>query len=154
MAFGLPVYSYSLNLISWFETIMPLHTFIEKTKSYCLIHVFQGRIQGEGAGGAHPPWDDLRLSNTTGILQKKNTMWFIGVEVEQETSAPPPKKILDPPLCLAEQRLIITWFAILGGNGVTHQGEGRGAAPSHPNSPPQSPLGKKTPKCIRYWVKI
>ena len=26
-------------------------------------------------------------------------MWFIGVELEQETSAPPPKKILDPPLC-------------------------------------------------------
>ena len=25
-------------------------------------------------------------------------MWFIGVEVKQETSAPPPKKILDPPL--------------------------------------------------------
>ena len=25
-------------------------------------------------------------------------MWFIGVEVEQETSAPHPKKILDPPL--------------------------------------------------------
>ena len=25
-------------------------------------------------------------------------MWFIGVEVERETSAPPPKKILDPPL--------------------------------------------------------
>ena len=38
-----------------------------------------------------PPRDDLRFSNTTGILQKKN-MWFIGVEVEQETSAPPPKK--------------------------------------------------------------
>ena len=29
--------------------------------------------------------------NTTGILQKK-TLWFIGVEVEQETSAPPRKK--------------------------------------------------------------
>ena len=26
-------------------------------------------------------------------------MWFIGVEVKQETSAPPLKKILDPPLC-------------------------------------------------------
>ena len=39
-----------------------------------------------------PPRDDLRFSNTTGILQKKKTMWFIGVEVEQETSAPPPKK--------------------------------------------------------------
>ena len=25
-------------------------------------------------------------------------MWFVGVEVEQEMSAPPPKKILDPPL--------------------------------------------------------
>ena len=49
---------------------------------------------GEGAGGAHPPpsRDDLRFSNTTGILQKKKTMWFIGAEVEQETSAPPPKK--------------------------------------------------------------
>ena len=46
---------------------------------------------GEGAG-------DLRFSNTTGILQKKKTVWFIGVEVEQETSAPPPKKILDPSL--------------------------------------------------------
>ena len=39
-----------------------------------------------------PPRDDLRFSNTTGILQKKKTMWFIGVEVEQETCAPPPKK--------------------------------------------------------------
>ena len=29
-------------------------------------------------------------------------MWFIGVEVEQETSAPPPKKILDPPLMLCK----------------------------------------------------
>ena len=36
------------------------------------------------------PRDDLRFSNTTGILQKKKTMWFIGVE--QETSAPPPKR--------------------------------------------------------------
>ena len=58
-----------------------------------MIKQIQGRIEGEGAGGAHPPppWDDLRFSNTTGILQKK-TMWFIAVEVEQETSAPPPKK--------------------------------------------------------------
>ena len=29
-------------------------------------------------------------------MQKK-TMWFIGVEEEQETSAPLLKKILDPP---------------------------------------------------------
>ena len=52
-------------------------------------------LRGGCRGCAHPPPppppDDLRFSNTTGILQKK-TMWFIGVEVEQETSAPPPKK--------------------------------------------------------------
>ena len=39
----------------------------------------------------------MTCGNTTGILQKK-TMWFIGVEVEQEASAHPLKKILDPPL--------------------------------------------------------
>ena len=47
-------------------------------------------LGGGCRGCAPPPWDDLRFSNTTGILQKK--LWFIGVEVEQETSAPPPKK--------------------------------------------------------------
>ena len=26
------------------------------------------------------------------VFCQKKTMWFIGVEVEQETSAPPPKK--------------------------------------------------------------
>ena len=46
----------------------------------------RGRVQG-----VHTR-DDLGFSNTTGILPKKKTMWFIGVEEEQETSAPPPKK--------------------------------------------------------------
>ena len=49
----------------------------------------RGRVQGVRIP---PPRDDLRFSNKTGILPKKKTMWFIGVEVEQETSAPPPKK--------------------------------------------------------------
>ena len=48
----------------------------------------RARVQGVRTP---PPRDDLLFSNTTGILQKK-TAWFIGVEVEQETSAPPPKK--------------------------------------------------------------
>ena len=40
-----------------------------------------------------PPWDDLRFSNTTGILpKKKNYVVYPGAEVEQQTSAPPPKK--------------------------------------------------------------
>ena len=38
-----------------------------------------------------PPRDDLRFPSTIGILQKK-IKWFIGVEVEQETSTLPPKK--------------------------------------------------------------
>ena len=32
------------------------------------------------------------------VFCKKKTMWLIGVEVEQETSAPLLKNILDPPL--------------------------------------------------------
>ena len=47
-----------------------------------------GRVQGVRTP---PPEMTRGLTNTTGILPKK-TMWFIGVEVEQETSAPPPKK--------------------------------------------------------------
>ena len=34
------------------------------------------------------------------VFCRKKTMWFIGVEVEQEMSAPPLKKVLDPPLPL------------------------------------------------------
>ena len=56
----------------------------------------RGRVQGVRTLPP-PPRDDQRFSNTIGILHKK-TIWFIGVEVEQETSAPPPKKIPDPPL--------------------------------------------------------
>ena len=58
----------------------------------------RGRVQGVRT----PPRsrDDLRFSNTTGILRKKKTMWFVGVEVEQETSAPPPKK--NPEKCTFE----------------------------------------------------
>ena len=55
------------------------------------VSIVSGVDLGGGCRGWHPPGDDLRFSNTTGILPKK-TMWFIGVEVEQETSAPPPKK--------------------------------------------------------------
>ena len=51
-------------------------------------------LGGGCRGYAPPPRDDLRFSNTTGILRKKKTMCFISVEVEKETSAPPPKKNL------------------------------------------------------------
>ena len=48
----------------------------------------RGRVQGVHT----PPGFLIQL-----VFCKK-TMWFIGVEVEQETSALPPKKILDPRL--------------------------------------------------------
>ena len=49
--------------------------------------------RGQGAGGAPPPSPP---EMTCGFLIhlvfcKKKTMRFIGVEVEQETSAPPPE---------------------------------------------------------------
>ena len=54
---------------------------------------FRGGSRGRVQGVRTLPRDYLRFSHTTGILQKKKkTMWFIGVEVEQETGAPPPKK--------------------------------------------------------------
>ena len=54
----------------------------------------KGADLGGGCRGCAPPppVDDQRVSNTTGTLPKKKTMWFIGVEVEQKTSALPPNK--------------------------------------------------------------
>ena len=49
----------------------------------------RGRVQGVRISPPPTTQNDLLFSNTTGILQKK-TMWFIGVEIEQETSASPP----------------------------------------------------------------
>ena len=56
----------------------------------------RGRVQG-----VRTPPPELTCGFLIQLVfcKKKETMWFIGVEVEQETSAPPPKKkILDPPL--------------------------------------------------------
>ena len=61
-----------------------------------------GADLGEVAGGAHPthPPPLPPTEVTCGFLlqrvfcakKKKKTMWFIGVEVEQETNAPLPTK--------------------------------------------------------------
>ena len=53
-----------------------------------------GADLGEGAGGVHtPPPCEMTCSFLIQlVLCKKKTMWFIAVEVEQETSAPTPKK--------------------------------------------------------------
>ena len=53
-----------------------------------------GADLGEGAGGVHtPPPCEMTCSFLIQlVLCKKKTIWFIAVEVEQETSAPTPKK--------------------------------------------------------------
>ena len=55
---------------------------------------------GGGGRGVHPPpppQDDLRFSDTTGILQKK-TMWFLVLKQSKRQVHPLLKEILDPPL--------------------------------------------------------
>ena len=49
-------------------------------------------------GGSRGRVQGVRTPPPPHWYSAKKTMWFIGVEVEQETSAPHPKKILDPPL--------------------------------------------------------
>ena len=66
------------------------------------MYAYRGESRGRVQGVRNPPPPSPEM--TSGFLIQlafcqKNTMWFIGVEVEQETSAPPPKKkILDPSL--------------------------------------------------------
>ena len=62
------------------------------------------------------PRDDLRFPNTTGILQKKKKMWCIGVEVEQETSAPPPKK--NPGSAPARARVLLALLSLRKKRGI------------------------------------
>ena len=46
----------------------------------------RGRMQGVRT----PPPPEMTCGFLAVFCKKKKTMWFIGVEVEQETSAPPP----------------------------------------------------------------
>ena len=57
----------------------------------------KGRVQGVCPP---PPWDDLRFSNTTGILQKKKNCGLLVLKYSKRRVHPLLKKILDPPLNL------------------------------------------------------
>ena len=52
----------------------------------------RGRVQGVRTPLPPPPPEMTRGFLIQLVFCQKKTMWFIGVEVEQETSAPPPKK--------------------------------------------------------------
>ena len=54
---------------------------------------FSGADLGGGCRGCAPPSPEMTCGFLIQLVFcKKKTMWFIGVEVEQEMSAPPPKK--------------------------------------------------------------
>ena len=55
----------------------------------------RGRVQGVRTP---PPEMTCGFLIHLVFCKKKKTMWFTGVEVEQETRALPLKKILNPPL--------------------------------------------------------
>ena len=52
-----------------------------------------GADLGGGSRGFAPPLPEMTCGFLIQLVFcKKKTMWFISVEVQQETSAPPPKK--------------------------------------------------------------
>ena len=58
----------------------------------------RGRVQGVHSP-LPPTWDDLRFSNTTGILQKKKKLYGLLVLKKSKRPVHPLlKQILDPPL--------------------------------------------------------
>ena len=75
--------------------------------SYVMDSASGADLGGGCRGCAPPPTSEMTCGFLIQLVFcKKKTMWFIGVEVEQETSGPPPKKILDPPLCLKASHTI------------------------------------------------
>ena len=60
------------------------------TLIFTCYHVF---IPRKTVRGGSRGWVQGVRDNWYSAKKKKTTMWFIGVEVEQETSVPPPKKI-------------------------------------------------------------
>ena len=71
----------------------------------------RGRVQGVCT--PPPSWDDLRFSNTTGILQKKKLFGLLVLKVEQETSAPPPTKNLGSALVM--YCVVLPWHPVFLG---------------------------------------
>ena len=56
------------------------------------LNVGSGADLGGGCRGCAPPLPEMTCGFLIQLVFCKKTMWFIGVEVEKETSAPPPKE--------------------------------------------------------------
>ena len=76
----------------------------------CFDSFYAGADLGGGCRGCAPSPEMTCGFLIQLVFCKKKTMWFIGVEVEQETSAPPPKK--NPgsaPVMALENKTINMW---------------------------------------------
>ena len=62
--------------------------------------VYSGAELGGGCRGCAPPQDDLRFSDTTGILHTKKLCGLLVLKYSKRRVHPLLKKILDPPLLL------------------------------------------------------
>ena len=71
---------------TWFPFLEQVRWTVDIKNNLYIRDLYRGRSRGRV--------QEMTCGFTTGILQKKKKkpMWFIGVEVEQETSAPSPKK--------------------------------------------------------------
>ena len=71
-----------------------------------------GADLGGGRRGCAPPPPEMTWGSLIQLVfcPKKKTMWFIGVEVEQETSAPPSKKNPGSAPECAIEHLVISGF--------------------------------------------
>ena len=91
----------TMMMIRGHRSFTPLMVFNKIVQEF---KFFSGGSRGKVQGVRTPPNSPPPHEMTCGFLiqlvfcEKKKTMWFIGVEVEQETSAPLLEKILDPPL--------------------------------------------------------
>ena len=74
------------------------NNFFEYADPYTIVWAVSQSDRNAGADlggrcrGCAPPPPEMTCGFLIQLVFCKKTMWFIGVEVEQETSAPPPKK--------------------------------------------------------------
>ena len=83
-----------LSSLLWWRDCQRRLSKLKLPKRLWTKYIIRGGSRGRVQGVRILSWDYQRFSNTISILlkKKKKSMWFIGVEVEQETIAPPPKK--------------------------------------------------------------
>ena len=82
---------------------------------FLVLHAYAGADLGEGCGGrGAPPLPEMTCGFLIQLVSyKKKTMWYIGVEVELETSTPPPRKNPRSASLTAVMKLLIVGIWIL-----------------------------------------